>query len=73
MESSKIIGKILRFILFLIIFTFILAWPVMVLWNYALVSAIDGINPINFMQALAINILSSILFINKSSTKKNND
>jgi len=40
----------------------ILAIPTQLLWNGCLVPAVDGINEIGFLQALGINILSSILF-----------
>ena len=45
----------------------ILAWPVQLLWNYSLVGAVDGVNPISFWQALGISFLFSILFKNSSS------
>ena len=45
----------------------ILAWPVQLLWNYSLVGAVDGVNPISFWQALGISFLVSILFKNSSS------
>ena len=47
----------------------ILAWPVQLLWNYSLVGAVNGINPITFWQALGINFLFGILFKNSSSNK----
>ena len=40
----------------------LLAWPVQLLWNYSLVGAVDGVNPIGFWQALGINILFNMLF-----------
>ena len=45
----------------------VLAWPVQLLWNYSLVGAVDGVNPITFWQALGISFLFSILFKNSSS------
>jgi hypothetical protein len=45
----------------------LLAWPVQLLWNYSLVGAVDGVNPISFWQALGISFLFSILFKNSSS------
>lgn len=47
----------------------ILAWPVQLLWNYSLVGAVDGINPITFWQALGISFLFGILFKNSNSSK----
>ena len=45
----------------------VLAWPVQLLWNYSLVGAINGVNPITFWQALGINFLFGILFKNSNS------
>ena len=47
----------------------VLAWPVQLLWNYSLVGAVEGINPITFWQALGINFLFGILFKNSNSSK----
>ena len=40
----------------------LLSWLVMSLWNYALAPVIDGINNISIGQALALMVLSNILF-----------
>lgn len=48
----------------------VLAWPVQLLWNYSLVGAINGVNPITFWQALGINFLFGILFKNSNSNSK---
>ena len=56
-------------LLIVIIFALILAFPVMWLWNYALVPAVDGINSINVYQSLCLMVLLSILF--KTNNNKN--
>ena len=66
--------KVLGFIgglvaVFLIII--LLAWPVMWLWNYALVPAIDGVNNISVSQALALMVLSTMLFKTHVNNNKN--
>jgi len=61
------LGALLAAIAFLAVGAIILAWPVQLLWNYSLVGAVDGINPITFFQALGINFLFGILFKNSSS------
>jgi hypothetical protein len=48
----------------------LLAWPLQLLWNSCLVSAIDGVNAISFWQALGLNILASILFKDTSVRKE---
>ena len=55
-------------ILGITILAIFMAWPTQWLWNNYLVSAIDGVNVIEFWQALGINVLSSVLF--KSSNSK---
>lgn len=57
--------------IFLIAFAaLILAWPVQLLWNGCLVSAVDGTHVIGFWQALGLNFLFSLLFKSTTSTKK---
>ena len=49
----------------------LLSWPVMWLWNYALVPAIDGVNNISAGQALALMVLSTMLFKTQINNNKN--
>jgi hypothetical protein len=53
------------------LFMMLLAWPVMWLWNYALVPAVDGVNNISVGQALALMILSTMLFKTHVNNNKN--
>ena len=46
----------------LVLFSFLLAWPVMELWNGCLVPAVDGIREIGWMQAWGLQFLFGILF-----------
>jgi hypothetical protein len=64
MEKS---GAVLSAIALLAVAAIILAWPTQLLWNNALVGAVNGINPIGFWQALGINLLFGILFKNSNS------
>lgn len=45
-----------------LVFAVLFALPTQLLWNWALVPAIDGVNTIGFWQALGINMLATILF-----------
>jgi len=56
-------------ILMLVVLGILMAWPVQMLWNFCLIQAIDGLNPITFWQALGINILCSILFKGSATSK----
>jgi hypothetical protein len=49
-------------ILVLILVSFLLAWPVMELWNQCLVPATTGINQIGWLQAWGLQFLFGILF-----------
>lgn len=49
--------------------SFLLSWPVMWLWNNALVGAIDGVREISWLQAWGISVLSNFLF--KTTVSKN--
>ena len=46
---------------------FLLAWPVMMLWNGCLVDAVTIVKPIGWLQAWGISILASFLFKSTSS------
>jgi hypothetical protein len=43
-------------------FSFLMSWPVMMLWNGCLVDAVAGVTEITWLQAWGISILTSILF-----------
>jgi hypothetical protein len=42
--------------------SFLLAWPVMELWNGCLVPAVDGVKQIGWMQAWGLQFLINMLF-----------
>ena len=46
----------------LVLFSLLLAWPVMELWNQCLVPAVDGIREIGWLQAWGLQFLFGILF-----------
>jgi hypothetical protein len=54
---------------FLVFLSFLLSWPVFMLWNGCLVDAIEGVKEVTWMQAWGLNLLSGILF---KATVKNN-
>ena len=54
----------------LVFLSFILSWPVMMLWNGCLIGAVDGVHEVTWLQAWGINILIGIMF-KPSSTKSN--
>jgi hypothetical protein len=52
------------------IFQLVLAWPLMLLWNIALVPAIDGVHQIDWIQAWLIMLIASLLFRSEINFKK---
>jgi hypothetical protein len=68
MDISTTIGAFVALVIFAIVLGFLLSWPIMWLWNNALVGAVNGVNEIGWLQAWGINILSGFLF--KSSMSK---
>lgn len=68
---TKFSGNVTAFFTVLGIFfflAFITALPVMLLWNYFLVGAIDGVHEIGFLQAWGISVLSNLMFKNSVRT-----
>ena len=56
-------------IAFLLGMSFLLAWPVMLLWNGCLVDAVTVVKPIGWLQAWGITILTGFLFKTSVTTK----
>jgi hypothetical protein len=65
-----IIGAAIVGIAGILFLGFLLSWPVMWLWNNALVGAIVGINEVSWFQAWGISTLSGILFKTSVSNSK---
>jgi hypothetical protein len=59
---SKALGTFFAFVLIVLLYAVITAFPVMWLWNYCLIGAIPGLKTITFYQAFGIKILFSLLF-----------
>jgi hypothetical protein len=52
---------------FLVFISFLLSWPVFMLWNGCLVGAVNGVNEVTWLQAWGINLLVGIMFKNSVS------
>ena len=50
--------------------SFLLSWPVMMLWNGCLMPAVDGIKQIGWLQAWGLQFLINMLFKVSITTKK---
>lgn len=62
-------GAIVTVIAGLFFLSFLLSWPVMMLWNSCLVGAVDGVHEIGWLQAWGLQFLFSLLFNTSISTK----
>ena len=64
------IGAFIGLVAAALFLSFVLAWPVMVLWNQCLVPAMDGVKEIGWLQAWGLQFLFNILFKTSITTKK---
>lgn len=66
---SNIIITVVGIIALVLAVSFLLSWPVMMLWNGCLVGAIDGVHEVSWLQAWGISVLCGFLFKTTVSTK----
>ena len=63
-----IVGAIVLGICGLLLLSFLLSWPVYMLWNGCLVGAVAGVSEVTWLQAWGLTVLCGFLF--KTSTSK---
>jgi len=68
-EVFVALGAIVVGIATLLFLSFVLSWPVMMLWNGCFVGAIDGVKEIGWLQAWGLQFLFGLLF-KSTITKK---
>ena len=61
-EYYKTVWAAIFAIILAIAFSFLLAFPIMWLWNFTVAQLIDGIHQITYWQAYCLNLLVSILW-----------
>jgi hypothetical protein len=64
-----IIGTIAIAIVGILLLSFLLSWPVYMLWNGCLVGAVTGVNEVTWLQAWGISFLSGLLFKTSVNSK----
>lgn len=69
MKAYEVLFTVVGGIVFLAFLSFILSWPVYMLWNGCLVGAVNGVNEVTWLQAWGINFLFGILFRSTVSKK----
>ena len=65
-----VVGAAIVGIVGIVFLSFLLSWPVMWLWNNALVGAVIGVNEVSWVQAWGISVLFGLLFKSNVSTSK---
>jgi len=68
-KVSVMVGAIVIAIAGLLLLSFLLSWPVYMLWKGCLVGAIVGVNEVTWLQAWGITILCGFLFKTNMSKK----
>ena len=56
------IGTIVLALVGLVLLSFLLSWPVYMLWNGCLVGAVVGVSEVTWLQAWGLNLLCGMLF-----------
>lgn len=67
---SELIGKIVMAVGLVVGISFLLSWPVYMLWNGCLVDAVEGVKEVTWLQAWGIMLLSGFLFKNTNVSSK---
>ena len=65
-----IVGAIVLGIASLLLLSFLLSWPVYMLWNGCLVGAVAGVSEVSWLQAWGLTVLCGFLFKSNVSTSK---
>lgn len=61
---------VLALLVIAVFFSFLLSWPVYMLWNGCLVGAVTGVNEVTWLQAWGLNLLAGLMFKTNIETKK---
>ena len=67
-KVASIIGVVVLGLVGLLALSFLLSWPVYMLWNGCLVGAIAGVSEVSWLQAWGLTVLCGFLF--KSNVSK---
>ena len=65
-----IVGAVVVGIAGILLLSFLLSWPVYMLWNGCLVDAVTGVNKVTWLQSWGIAVLSGLLFKTTVNSKK---
>ena len=65
-----VIGAVVVGIAGVLLLSFLLSWPVYMLWNGCLVGAVAGVSEVTWLQAWGLTVLCGFLFKSTSTTSK---
>jgi hypothetical protein len=65
-----IVGAVVVGIAGLLLLSFLLSWPVYMLWNGCLVGAVAGVSAVTWLQAWGLTVLCGFLFKSNVSNLK---
>ena len=65
-----VLGTVVVGIAGVLLLSFLLSWPVYMLWNGCLVGAVAGVSEVTWLQAWGLTILCGFLFKSTSTTSK---
>jgi len=68
-KFAVFVGAVVIAIVGLLLLSFLLSWPVYMLWNGCLVGAIAGVSEVTWLQAWGITILCGFLFKTSINSK----
>jgi hypothetical protein len=68
--TASVIGVFALGIAAILFLSFVLSWPVYMLWNGCLVGAVAGVNEVTWLQAWGLTALSGMLFKSSTSSSK---
>jgi hypothetical protein len=70
MEFTKLFGTIVVGLAVIVLLSFLLSWPVYMLWNGCLVGAVRGVSEVTWLQAWGITVLFGFLFKSSNTSSK---
>ena len=68
-KFAVFVGAVVIAIVGLLLLSFLLSWPVYMLWNGCLVGAVTGVTEVTWLQAWGITILCGFLFKTSINSK----
>ena len=68
-DVVETLGTFTGIVAAILVLSFLLSWPVMMLWNGCLVGAVDGVREIGWLQAWGLQFLINLMFKVKFSKK----